>query len=595
MSDTREPQSRVASCYQPWSSPSMMRSILLLGLVVFPGFDACRGEGPLPPSTATQVAAEDLDSVCPSPFPREPAQLVRLIRDNKAGLHRGVHELEFRCEGDLDNPFFDVDLRVTFVRPDGSQVTVDGFYDGRQTFLARAYCDTLGSWKWSTSSNVERLGGQSGTFQVVPSSLPGKLRKHPDDPRQLVYDNGKWFLHIGDTGYRYVVRDEKRWREYIDQAAQMGATKIRTWFSQSRHNVEALFNSDRSGLDVGYWQEMDRRIAYAFRRHPHVMLQLIPFGEDTDELKRYGAGDRMSRLVPRYAQARFSAYPNVLWCISNDREIVSKNKPLTGRRIRNETINQIGLAMAKQEPWGTLLTNHQSRFKGYSFVDSSWSDIITLEDLDQVSGDLILKYRKLGEDSIVLDEDRYEQYRAPRNPRYFFRRLMWASLFSGGSATYGGLRSYEGSDYVPTKKNEMVNADGRGVYGYFDAVRQGQLKGGGDDFVHIHKFFADAQLTLVGMTPADGIAGRDSTQWKCLKGDGVYLVYLANPDGTIPETDAASDQPPKVVLELPEQKYSVKWFHPMTGEWTDGPDGGGRNLSLEAPSGGDWVAVLRTR
>ncbi len=506
--------------------------------------------------------------------------------------HRGVLELQFRAGAKVEDPYFDTYFHVTFVRPDGSHVTTDGFYDGDQMFRVRAYCDTLGVWKWSTSSSVEGLDGQRGTFQVVQSSLPGKLSKHPDDSRQLVYDNGKWFLHIGDTGYRYVVRDEEHWREYIDQAGRMGATKIRTWFCQSRHNVEALFNPDRSDLNLGYWQEIDRRIAYALRRHPHVMLQLILFGEDTEELKRYAAGDRMSRLMVRYAQARFSAYPNILWCLSNDREIVSKNKPLTGRRIRGETIDGLGKEMATREPWGTLFTNHQSRFTGYSFVDASWSDIITLEDLDQVSGELILKYRKLGDDPIVLDADRYEQYRAPRNPRYFFRRLMWSSLFSGGSATYGGLRTYEPLEYIPTRKSQVKNSEGRGLHGYYDAVRHGWLKRGGDDFVYIHKFFTDAGLTLVGMQPADETAGGDSTKCKCIQGNGVYLVYLANPDGADPGTDAPSGHAPTVTLQLPDHPFSVKWFNPTSGVWTKGEAAGGVHCSFNAPSSGDWVLLL---
>jgi len=513
----------------------------------------------------------------------------------KTAPHRGIYELQFRTDSDLNDPFFGDRVKVTFVRPDGSKTTAEGFYDGEHTFRVRSYCDSAGQWRWTTTSNIEELNGLSGSFQVVRSPLPGKLRKHPDDSRQLVYDNGKWFLHIGDTGYRYVVREEEHWREYIDQAARMGVTKIRTWFSQSRHNVEALFNSDRSDLNLAYWQEIDRRIAYAFQNHPHVMLQLIPFGEDTDELKRYAAGDRMALLVPRYAQARFSAYPNVLWCISNDREIVDQDKPLTGRRIRSKTIDRIGAAMAEREPWGTLLTNHQSRFKGYSFVKASWSDIITLENLDQVTGEDLLKYRELGNDPVVMDEDRYEQYRAPKNPRYFFRRLMWASLLSGGSATYGGLRTYEPHDFIPTKPSDMKNSERRGIYGYYDAVREGRLNRGGDDFVHIHKFFTDAKATLVGMKPADKIAGGNSEKWKCMQDGGVTIVYLANPDGSKPGTDSPSAKTPTVTLKLPDAKVSVRWFSPRTGAWTEGGTGDADHSSFKAPSSGDWVLLLRTQ
>jgi hypothetical protein len=42
-----------------------------------------------------------------------------------------------------------------------------------------------------------------------------------------MYDNGEWFLHIGDTGYRYVVDTEPEWQRYLDQAVTvMAATKV---------------------------------------------------------------------------------------------------------------------------------------------------------------------------------------------------------------------------------------------------------------------------------------------------------------------------------------------------------------------------------
>ncbi len=509
-------------------------------------------------------------------------------------LHRGIYEIELRTSKPITDPYFGVRIQVMFYRPDGTEVRVDGFYDGSDIFRARAYCDTVGQWQWSTRSNWPSLDGKQGAFKVVSSSLPGKLRQHASDSRQFAYDDGTWFLHLGDTGYRYVVDDEPHWQAYIDQAAKMGATKIRTWFCRSRHGIEALFDKDRSGLDLAYWREIDRRIAYASEHHPTVMLQLIPFGEDTEELKRYARGDRASIMAIRYAQARFSAYPNILWCISNDREIVDSDKPLTGRQIRAETIDLIGRDMAKRKPWRTLITNHQSRFKGYRFVDAPWSDIITLEDLDQTSGKVITAYRAQGNDPIVLDEDRYELYRAPKHPRYFFRRLMWSSLLSGGSATYGGLRTYEPKESMAAKPQDMKHPAGQGVYGYYDAVSQGQLKRGADDFVHIHQFFSDASLTLVGLLPDDAIVGGDSAKWKCTHSDKVFIVYLANPSGSSPESDQPSARPPSVTVQVPDGRFSVQWFQPKTAAWTDGNTSVGGAQSFLAPDSGDWILLLRS-
>jgi hypothetical protein len=142
-------------------------------------------------------------------------------------------------------------------------------------------------------------------------------------------------------------------------------------------------------------------------------MQLIPYGEDGPELNRYGAGDPAAQLIAAYAQARLSALPNVQWTISNDMLMLREGQPQRPYEVPAAVIDRIGRDMAAREPWGTLLTNHQRRRSGYAFVDSPWSDIITLHDLDQVAGEVILKYRPQAERPVVLDEDRYECYRPP--------------------------------------------------------------------------------------------------------------------------------------------------------------------------------------
>jgi len=501
----------------------------------------------------------------------------------KTYQQRGFFELALKADMDLDNPYLDVEFQVVFTRPNNSQVTVDGFYDGEKTYKARAYCDTVGQWRWRSSSNNKGLAGKKGKFKVVPSNQKGKLRQHPQDPRQFAYDNGEWFLHIGDTGYRYVTRSEPKWKEYIDQAARMGATKIRTWFCQARSDVQILFTKNRKELNLGYWQEIDRRLLYALKKHPQVIIKLIPYGEDVQEVRRYDSGDKMSKLIARYAQARFSALPNIYWCVSNDFKIVVKGK-LKGRKIYRKTINKIGRDMAAHEPWGTLLTNHQWRRSGYDFVDEPWSDVITLEDKDQVDGRIFPEYRNKGNDPIVLDEDRYENYINPRHSRYYFRRLMWAGLLSGGHVTYGGLKTYEPYD------GEL-----RGVQGYYDAVRDGKLEHGADDFIYIHKFFNDTGLTLVNMRPDDALVGNTPAKYKCIHNKDNYIVYLANPDGSKPSEADVSEKVPAVTVQLPDGIFSVRWYNPRNGQWTDKSSVRDGSQTLTAPGGKDWILLLQRR
>lgn len=491
---------------------------------------------------------------------------------------RSVYTAQIGLDDKTLNPYSEIDLKAVFVKPGGDSVWLSGFYDGNGTYKIRAYCGEAGKWRWTTISNIEGLHGRKGKFIVKPSALRGKLRIHDGDPHQFMYDNGDWFLHIGDTGYRYLIDTEENWQEYIDQAASMGATKIRCWFARSRHTVEALFNEDRSGLNLSYWQEMEKRLDYALDKYPDLIFQLIPFAEDDQEMFYFKNEDFISRKAIDYMQARWSAYPNLTYCISNDRNI-------NGRDDLKQAVRFIGDVMQRQEPWGTLITNHQKRYQGYAFVDDSWSDIITLEDIDQVHGQLVLDCRERGNAPVVLDEDRYENWRNPLHDRYFFRRLMWANLLSGGHPTYGGLRTYEPFEDTLTPQ---------GIMGYYTATEYGLLEKGAHDFVHIHKFFTDKDLDLVNWIPSDSLAGNDPAITKCTRKEYNYIVYLQNPDDPVNHVSAnVSDSIPEVVIDLKEAEYLATWFCPRSGTWDETDTIQGKEQAkLTAPGGKDWVLYL---
>lgn len=502
----------------------------------------------------------------------------RFVTNGTTVEQRGCYEALLNMSESVANPFTDVTFTITFTRPNGSTVTVPGFHDGGTSFRARAYVDQVGTWTWRSSSNRASLNGRTGSFSVRTATNPGKLRLHPQDRRQFAYDDGSWFLHLGDTGYRYVNPNEPRWQAYIDQAAQMGATKVRTWFNTSRFGVEGLFQSDRSKLTLSTWQEMDRRIRYALEHHPRLNLQLIPYGEDSPEIERYNAGDINSKRFGAYAQARFSALPNVSWCLTNDRNM--------GTATLRSGVEKMCTDFKSRELWGTLITNHQIRGSGYAFVNAAWSDIITLETLDEVSGAAITSFRSQGNDPVVVDEDRYETYRPPHHVRYFFRRMVWGSLLAGGHATYGGTNSWEAYDGGPLK----------GVRGYFDACADGTLKNGAHDFPRAQQFFTSQALNLVGMVPNNALVGGTRARQQATANANTILVYLANPSGTAPETDNESTSTPSVTVALPSGTWSALWYDPTAGGQGERSttDRSG-SVTLTAPGPGDWLLLLRKR
>lgn len=508
-----------------------------------------------------------------------------LTTGGETAAQRGVHEVVLRTDTPTENPYLESDMTVKFERPDGSTVTVDGFYDGDGTYRARAYCDALGEWRWESEAADPDLVG-SGSFMVRSSSLPGKLRQHPEDPRQLRYDSGEWFLHVGDTGYRYPADSEPEWREYVDGAVRAGATKIRTWFARSRYHVEALFadESRESGeLDLEYWREIERRYRYALEEYPHLQFQVIPYAEDGEALRAYH-DDPMVRFVGEYVQARLSAFSNVHWCVVNDAELVAgevdpevvESGAKVQKGLSRSVVDALGRDFAEREPWGTLITSHQQRSTGYDFIDAEWSDLVTLQDLDQASGERVREYRERAADPVILDEDRYERYRGPDHPRYFFRRLCWATLLSGGHPTYGGNRTFEPYD-----------GDEQGVRSYDDSGLVGM-----DDFGRIHSFFEETELSLAGLDPDTGIVADEPDRVVCCRDDRVYLAYFANPTGDDPETDAVRTEPQSATLDLPAGEFAVQWHDPATGEWIHRERIVGGRHEFTTPTGGDWILVL---
>ena len=139
------------------------------------------------------------------------------------------------------------------------------------------------------------------------------------------------------------------------------------------------------------------------------------------------------------------------------------------------------------------------------------------------------------------------------------------------------------------------------MQGYFNVG----LKGA-DDFNNIHKFFNETGLTLVNMSPNDKIVGDSPQEFKCIHNKNEYIIYLANPETIgLPETPKINSKEirnanenttiPTVSVSLPIAPFSVKWFDPETGIWTETESIKGGMSNLIAPGPGDWVLYLKLK
>ena len=76
-------------------------------------------------------------------------------------------EFEFVSGGSYDNPFTEVDLTATFTHEGGQTITVNGFYDGDNTWRVRFMPLEEGGWSFETTANDSALSGQSGALTCV--------------------------------------------------------------------------------------------------------------------------------------------------------------------------------------------------------------------------------------------------------------------------------------------------------------------------------------------------------------------------------------------------------------------------------------------
>lgn len=140
---------------------------------------------PTPTSTPTPTPT-------PSPSPT-PGGLGKI----KGGF--GVKEINFNLNGNYQNPFEDVKIRVTWTAPDSSIMVTNGFYYSSGVYKARFAPNQSGTWNWSASI-IENNGVpslQTGNLFVGQQISDGFVKRHPTNNFRWLNDNGTPFNPIG--------------------------------------------------------------------------------------------------------------------------------------------------------------------------------------------------------------------------------------------------------------------------------------------------------------------------------------------------------------------------------------------------------------
>lgn len=546
----------------------------------------------------------------------------------------GVHEIVLEGNGTVANPF-DIVVAVKFVPPSGEQAikTVHGFYDGGNTWRARVYVSEMGGWRWSSQCATDsQLNGQTGGFSASDSKLRGRLLPHPKNSRQWMTEDGRWFLNLTDTAYFLLSpKDEmgepiptEDFQAYVQDAVDHGITSFMSYAvpCPGSDSEEGSSWSENYFADAGFtrlrlenFQNSDRRLRWLLDRHPEVGLQLILFPRGSlwrqDEQWWKNFTPEQKKRIMRYMIARYAAYPQLFWLIVNDAHYAPEKIALPGQadvagaRQHATYPNNIALArevgayFKKHDPWQHPLSTGHARRVDFIFADEPWATYIHLENAYDLGATQYAKYHLYGK-PVHLGEDYYEQcypnYQ-PSDMNYFQRRLFWAWLISGGSATYGGrwwvLHPYRETGRRPTR----LRLD-TGVTHLFE----GRLTGL-DSVLFIRDYFTQRGIELSDFEPdhalvkdSDGAEGIRSPKLM-RRGHQEFLIY--HPNAAADGKDARVDvvKTPGVVVDLSAAsgRFAVEWYRVTDGTaQLGGIIGAGKLRTLRSPwHGEDCVVRLR--
>lgn len=493
-----------------------------------------------------------------------------------------VHEVVLRSERTYANPYVESSLDAEFRSPQGAVMRVPGFWDGGGVFKIRFTPTEEGRWTFETRSPDPSLHGWCGTILAAPArGAHGFVRRDTAYPLHWVHDDETRHFMFGTTYYELIsaARAGAYWKEAIDNLPKYGINKVR--FRLYIKNCGLSINpapcaqpwvgEDRDTLDLAHWRTTDEVVEYLARAG--VIADLMPFNSKD---AAFGTPEQDARLL-RYAIARYAAYPNVIWCLTNEYQRTGRTK---------EYLNTLGERLRAGDPWiewnGRLraLSIHPLGGKGngdlFHFGDQRWPVHVILQTGRATPGDVSLyaahiENRKFGM-PVVNDEFGYmgdslwRDARGDRGPdtnHYApekHRQSMWAIYMAGGYASSGDKNTYaDGRPYVSTRWHD------RAEYG---------------DIAALVKLFTGRGLEYWKMSPAPELVSSEERVYVLAQPGRQYIVYAAAGGA--------------FGLKLGEGNYSATLYNPRDGSETPPPGlKGGGARRIETPGGTDWAVYLK--
>ncbi len=535
-----------------------------------------------------------------------------------------IFEWELTCDKTFENPFLDVELQACFLSG-ATSITVDGFYDGENTWRVRFAPPSEGDWTAETFSNAAQLHGQKTAFQCTKPASRGGLAVNSQFPNWFFRQDGmpQWVVNDGwyphplfnfrldfedldfkkpseediYTYLRILGEHKVNMTIEVDQLYARQTSIEDISFNWPWKVVDAKANKiDKDRFNLDFYRRMDRTLAFAKQQGVFYGFELLfdnsvfrprewsnhPLNidnggwlEGNDRLTGWGVifnlkNEEHVKYIRRYLKytvARLAAYWNIYWALGAESGNIAKHP---GDEFPGEDIaawyGYWGDYVAGKDPYGRLQSIGDTGELNCLVCHARNNFIITQE---HTSMDDLKEFCK----ATNTFGERFWQYARPciigeqdrhnLNKYDTERKGFWVAFASG---FYMGRvdRHFGVADQGVLVESKLFHINGvPPIY---------------RDLKHMTNFVEQSGIRYWRMRPSDSLLSSKSNEnIFCLaEEDSGYLVYFA--------------QGGSAAITIPEAK--CVWFNPGTGEFSKTFTLPGGRQTFTTPGDSDWALYI---
>lgn len=393
------------------------------------------------------------------------------------------------------NPFTDVAVTAVVAAPGEAPRRIEGFCDdpAGRLFRVRFMPARIGPHLLSMTVAWAR-GARSGAarFDVRDAGRRGVVRVDREHPFHFVWDGtGQHYFWNGTTAYGVAGWDDATLVAIFDRFRRLRVNRVRAtllwrardglgWFEPvspttkysmvfdpwpaARPGDVADPGFDVTRFNVQHFRQFERVLRLA--RERDIVVSVIPYTDGarpgTDPFGRERMGQEDERRYYRYLVARFAAFSNVMWDVTNEYHL-----------FRDEPwVEQMGAAIADWDPYRHPISVHgHARFP---FRRSRWADFAMHQSWDEAGGHAFMLENRRAQERTgrpmpqVNEEYGYEDHypvgwggdrRPPSRSADNRRRIAWEISMAGGYQTTGE-RADRGTGHAPDTGGGWINGRG---------------------------------------------------------------------------------------------------------------------------------------